>query len=87
MTAKVDLSPQKVRRLPMLTGTISFISAAAIEDVRTGQSYFLARINLDSEEIPNRVCILLAVEPMQYDLVPHMRVACRLIQGIFKPAP
>jgi multidrug efflux pump subunit AcrA (membrane-fusion protein) len=47
MTVKVDLSANKVRRLPMLTGIVSYLSPAAIEDVRTGQSYFLARVSLD----------------------------------------
>jgi hypothetical protein len=47
MTAKIDLSAHKVRRLPMLTGIVSYVSPAAIEDARTGQTYFLARVSLD----------------------------------------
>jgi multidrug efflux pump subunit AcrA (membrane-fusion protein) len=46
MTVKVDLSAHKVRRLPMLTGIVSYVSPAAIDDVRTGQSFFLARVSL-----------------------------------------
>lgn len=47
MTAKVDLSANTVRRLPMLTGTVSYVSPQAVLDPRSGQIYFLARLTLD----------------------------------------
>lgn len=51
MTAKVDLSANKVRRLPMLTGMITYVSPRALEDPRSGQGYFLARLRLDREPL------------------------------------
>ena len=47
MTAKVDLSAYRMRRLPMLTGTVTYISPDALMDARTGQPYFLVRIGVD----------------------------------------
>ncbi len=47
MIAKVDLSAFKARRLPMLTGTISYISPDTLEDPHTGQPFFLAHVNVD----------------------------------------
>jgi len=47
MTAKVDLSAKKVRRLPMLTGVVTYMSPRALEDPRTGQAFFIARLSLD----------------------------------------
>ena len=45
----------------------------------------LARVEVDRQEIPNRVCVFLAIEPVQHDLVRHMRLAGRPIQGLFEP--
>lgn len=45
MTAKVDLSGNKLRRLPVLTGVVTGISPRMLEDPRTGQGYFLARLS------------------------------------------
>jgi len=53
MTAKVDLSAHKMRRLPMLTGLVTYVSPRALEDGRTGQSYFLARLSLDRSPLSN----------------------------------
>ena len=47
MTAKVDLSAYKARRLPMLTGAITYVSADTLDDAHTGVSYFLARVSVD----------------------------------------
>ncbi|HEY3638439.1 MAG TPA: HlyD family type I secretion periplasmic adaptor subunit [Rhizomicrobium sp.] len=47
MTAKVDLSAYKARRLPMLTGTVSYVSPDSLEDQHTGQAYFLAHVSVD----------------------------------------
>jgi hypothetical protein len=55
VTAKVDLSAHKVRRLPMLTGRVTYVSPKAFEDPRTGQAYFLARLSLDRADLPVRM--------------------------------
>jgi HlyD family type I secretion membrane fusion protein len=47
MTAKVDLSAYKARRLPMLTGTVTYVSPDTLEDQHTGQSYFLVHVMVD----------------------------------------
>ena len=47
VTGKVELSGNKVRRLPMLTGSVTYVSPQALQDTRNGQIYFLARISLD----------------------------------------
>ena len=47
MTAKVSLSAYKQRRLPMITGTVTNISADRITDPRTGQGYFVASVCID----------------------------------------
>jgi HlyD family type I secretion membrane fusion protein len=47
MTAKVDLSAYKARRLPMMTGTITYVSPDTLDDAHTGQAYFMARVSVD----------------------------------------
>ena len=47
MSAKVNLSAYKQRRLPMITGTVTNVSADRITDPRTGQSYFIANVSVD----------------------------------------
>lgn len=47
MTAKVDLSAYKARRLPMMTGTVTYISADTLEETHSGQPYFLAHVSVD----------------------------------------
>ncbi len=47
MPAKVNLSAYKQRRLPMITGTVTYISPDRISDQRTGQAYFNANISVD----------------------------------------
>lgn len=47
MTAKVDLSAYKARRLPMMTGTVTYLSPDSLTDERTGQPYFMAHISVD----------------------------------------
>lgn len=46
-TAKIDLSAYKARRLPMLTGTVTYISPDTLDDPHTGQPYFLIHISVD----------------------------------------
>lgn len=47
MTAKVSLSAYKQRRLPMITGVVTNVSADRITDPRTGQGYFVATVGID----------------------------------------
>lgn len=47
MGAKVNLSAYKQRRLPMITGAVTNVSADRITDPRTGQSYFVATVSVD----------------------------------------
>ncbi|HTT82602.1 MAG TPA: HlyD family type I secretion periplasmic adaptor subunit [Rhizomicrobium sp.] len=47
MTAKVDLSAYKARRLPMLTGTVTYVSPDTLEDQHTGQPFFLVHVSVD----------------------------------------
>jgi len=47
MTAKVDLSAYKARRLPMLTGTVTYVSPDTLEDLHTGAPYFLVHVMVD----------------------------------------
>jgi HlyD family type I secretion membrane fusion protein len=53
MGAKVNLSAYKQRRLPMITGTVTNVSADRITDPHTGQSYFVANISVDRSAMKN----------------------------------
>lgn len=53
MNARVNLSAYKQRRLPMITGTVTNISADRITDPRTGQSYFVATVSVDRSALRN----------------------------------
>src|SRR5438105_3047008 len=43
------------------------------------------RINVGCEEIANRVCVFLAVEPVQYDLIRNVRLAFRVVDRALEP--
>ncbi|HEX3809503.1 MAG TPA: HlyD family type I secretion periplasmic adaptor subunit [Rhizomicrobium sp.] len=47
MTAKISMGAYKQRRLPMMTGIVTNVSADRITDQRTGQAYFNALISVD----------------------------------------
>ena len=49
MSAKVNLGAYKQRRLPMITGTVTTISADRLTDQKTGQAYFNAEIDRGSK--------------------------------------
>jgi HlyD family type I secretion membrane fusion protein len=53
MSAKVNLSAYKQRRLPMITGTVTNVSADRITDSRTGQAYFVAMVSVDRSALKN----------------------------------
>jgi HlyD family secretion protein/epimerase transport system membrane fusion protein len=51
MTAQVILSAYSQRRLPRIDGTVRSISADRLVDEVTGQPYFLARVEVNPEEL------------------------------------
>lgn len=51
LQAKVQLSAFKAKKVPKLTGTVLNVSADSLMDEMTGQTYYLARIKLDQNEI------------------------------------
>ena len=51
LTARVRLTAYKTRRVPMIKGKVLTVSADKFVDQRTGASYFLARIEVDPEEL------------------------------------
>ncbi|MGH6878046.1 MAG: HlyD family type I secretion periplasmic adaptor subunit, partial [Rhizomicrobium sp.] len=53
MAAKVDLSAFKARRLPMITGTVSYVSPDTLDDPHTGQPFFLAHVTVDRSVFRN----------------------------------
>lgn len=51
LPARVRLSAFKVREVPVLDGTVIHISADQLVDERSGESYFLSRIEINREEL------------------------------------
>ncbi len=51
MTAKVNLGAYKQRRLPMITGTVTTVSADRLTDQKTGQAYFNVEIAVDLAQL------------------------------------
>jgi HlyD family type I secretion membrane fusion protein len=51
LPARVTLTAYSARTVPTLDGTVSTISADRIEDERTGEFYFLARVRIDKAEL------------------------------------
>ena len=51
MMAKVNLGAYKQRRLPMITGTVTTISADRLTDQKTGQAYFNVEIAVDLNQL------------------------------------
>jgi HlyD family secretion protein len=75
ITAKIDLSGNKPRRLPMLTGVVTSISPRALEDPRTGQSYFLARLSLDRASFADFPDRMLTGMPVRVEIPTGARTA------------
>ncbi len=48
LPAKINLTAFKQRRLPLITGTVTGLSADRLVDQRTGQPYFNAQVSVDS---------------------------------------
>jgi len=68
MTVKVDLSAHKARSLPMLTGIVTYVSPRALEDQRSGQAYFLARLALNLSPLKNLPVRLLPGMPVRVEI-------------------
>ncbi|MGA9796341.1 MAG: HlyD family type I secretion periplasmic adaptor subunit [Rhizomicrobium sp.] len=47
MQAKVDLSAYEARRLPIIMGKVTYISADRMTDEHSGQAYFTAHVSVD----------------------------------------
>ncbi|HWC63142.1 MAG TPA: HlyD family type I secretion periplasmic adaptor subunit [Rhizomicrobium sp.] len=47
MSARINLSAYQQRRLPMITGVVSSVSADSLTDQRTGQPYFSVELTVD----------------------------------------
>lgn len=68
MTAKVDLSAHKVRRLPMVTGLVTYLSPEALVDARSGQTYFIARLSLDRASLAGLPAGMLPGMPVRVEI-------------------
>jgi len=75
MTAKVDVSASKDRRLPMLTGRVTWFSPQALQDPRSGQIYFLARLSLDRVSLAGFSARMLPGMPVRVEIPTGARTA------------
>lgn len=86
LTAKVRVSVFQQRDVPLLIGTVTDVSANSLQDQRTGESYYLAQINLPDSEVkklpggslypgmPAEVMIITHKQtPWQYFIAPIKR--------------
>jgi HlyD family secretion protein/epimerase transport system membrane fusion protein len=53
MTARVNLGAYKQRRLPMISGIVTGVSADRLTDQRTGQPYFNVLVSVDRSQLKN----------------------------------
>jgi len=51
MTARVNLGAYKQRRLPMISGVVTAMSADRLTDQRTGQAYFNVMVDVDLKQL------------------------------------
>lgn len=51
LPARVRLTAFKMREVPVLNGTVIHVSADQLVDERSGEGYFLSRIEIDAEEL------------------------------------
>lgn len=72
---KVDFSGGNVRRLPMLTGLVTYVSPRALDDPRSGQAYFLARISLDQAAAAGFPARMLPGTPVRVEIPTGARTA------------
>lgn len=51
LPAKVHLLPYDQRRVPLISGTVTYVSADRLVDKQTGQSYYAATIRVSDEQL------------------------------------
>jgi HlyD family secretion protein/epimerase transport system membrane fusion protein len=51
LLAQVHLTPYSKRRLPQIEGKVRSVSADSLRDEKAGTTYFLARVEVDREQI------------------------------------
>lgn len=72
MSARVMLTAYRQRTLPLIHGTLRSISADALLDERTGESFFLAKVEVSTEDLAKLDDI---------ELVPGMPAEIMLLDG------
>lgn len=72
LPARVRLSAYKVRQVPMIDGTVVHVSADQFTDERTGESYFISRVEIDARELE---------ELNEIELYPGMPAEVYVITG------
>ncbi len=45
------LTAFKQRRMPIVNGTVTYVSADSLADARTGQAYYAAHVEIDPKEL------------------------------------
>jgi HlyD family secretion protein/epimerase transport system membrane fusion protein len=73
LAAKVHLSAFQQRSLPQIEGRVRSVSADSLQDERTGASYYLARVEVDREQ--------LAGLGVDVQLVPGMPAEVLIVTG------
>jgi HlyD family secretion protein len=89
MSAKVNLGAYKQRRLPMITGTVTTISADRLVDAHTNQPYFSVMIAVDRSQLKDYPDVkLIPGMPVDVSLDTGARTAVQYIlepiTGIFR---
>ncbi len=89
MSAKVNLGAYKQRRLPMITGTVTTISADRLVDAHTNQPYFSVMIAVDRSQLKDYPEVkLIPGMPVDVSLNTGTRTAVQYIlepiTGIFR---
>jgi len=51
LKAEVRLTAFKQRRMPIVNGTVTYVSADSLADARTGQAYYAAHVEIDPKEL------------------------------------
>lgn len=73
LRARILLTAYSQRNLPQVFGTLRTVSADRLVDARTGEPYFLARIEVDPAEI--------AALPAPVELIPGMSADVMILTG------
>ncbi|HET8727150.1 MAG TPA: HlyD family efflux transporter periplasmic adaptor subunit, partial [Alphaproteobacteria bacterium] len=51
LEAQIHLTAYRQRNLPRISGTVQTVSADALTDESTGESYFLAQVQVDADQL------------------------------------